>query len=180
MKLPTFFFFAFVASRLPLLAEVDTGRPTSGTPYDRYLGPVRQVLGRAGGGASTVDEVRSQLRTARRFRYYYNPAEPYIPQSPEVTEARRQGDCKAKAVWLASKMGDRNVRYVIGKMQPSSRISHAWLLWSSGGIWLHLDPTNETDLLDAERIVGRKLIPQYSYGSSSTYSHPTYSELINK
>ena len=167
---------AFVALSLPLSAEVDTGRPTSGTPYDRYLGPVRQVLGRSG-GAPTVDEVRSQLRTARRFRYYYDKSEPYIPQAPEVTESRQQGDCKAKAVWLASKMGDPKARYVIGKMLPNSRISHAWLLWSNGGTWLHLDPTNETDLLDAERIVGRKLIPQYSYTSSSTYSHPTYEEL---
>jgi len=44
---------AFVASSLPLPAEVDTGRPTSGTPYDRYLGPVRQVLGRSGGASLT-------------------------------------------------------------------------------------------------------------------------------
>src|SRR4051794_16416635 len=88
----------FVASSLSLLAEVDTGRPTSGTPYDRYLGTVRQVLGRSGGSASTVDEVRSQLRTARRFRYYYNPAEPYVAQTPEMTEAKRQGDCKAKSL----------------------------------------------------------------------------------
>ncbi|MDR3405961.1 MAG: hypothetical protein P4L99_25975 [Chthoniobacter sp.] len=169
----------FFATSVPLCAQVDTGRPTSGTPYDRFLGSVRQILGRSG-GAPTVDEVRSQLRTARRFRYYYNPAEPYVPQAPEVTEAQRQGDCKAKALWLASKMGGRNVRYVIGKMQPSSRISHAWLLWLNGGTWLHLDPTNESDLLNADRIVGRKLIPQYSYTSSSTYSHPTYNELIKK
>ena len=52
----------------PLSAEVDTGRPGGGTPYDNYLGSVRSVLGRSG-GAPTVDEVRSQLRTARLFRY---------------------------------------------------------------------------------------------------------------
>lgn len=170
---------ALFVVRGPLVAEVDIGRPTSSTPYDNYLGTVRQVLSRSG-GSPTVDEVRSQLRTARRFRYYYNPAQPYIPQPPEVTESQRQGDCKAKALWLASKMNDRGVRYVIGKMAPNSRISHAWLLWLNGGVWLHLDPTNETDLLNAERIVGRKLIPQYSYTGGATYSHPTYSELIKK
>ena len=69
----------------------------------------------------------------RRFRYYFNKAEPYIPQAPEVTEARQQGDCKAKSVWLASKMDDRNARYAMGKAKPGDKMSHAWLLWSNGG-----------------------------------------------
>ena len=167
----------FFAASLALRAEVDTGQPTSGSPYDRYLGVVRQTLGRSG-GSPTVDEVRSQLRTARRFRYYFNPAEPYVPQAPEVTESRQQGDCKAKAVWLASKMRDRSVRYVIGKAKPGDRVSHAWLLWSSGGTWLFLDPTMESDVLYADRVIGRKLVVQYSYGPSGTYSHPTYSQYV--
>jgi len=53
---------------------------------------------------------------------------PYEPTLPEVTEAMRAGDCKAKALWLAQKMGDSQSRYVVGKMDPNSRLSHAWLL----------------------------------------------------
>jgi hypothetical protein len=158
---------------------VDTGQPSS-TPYDRYMGPVRQVFGRFGGASPSVDEVRTQLRTARRFRYYFNAAEPYTPQMPEVTEARREGDCKAKSLWLASKMGDRSVRFVVGKTKPGAKMSHAWLLWSNGGTWLFLDPTMESDVLYAERLVGRKLIPQYSYSASSSYSHPTFSQFNSK
>jgi hypothetical protein len=165
---------------VPLCADVDTGRPTSSTPYDRYMGPVRSVFGQFGGAVPSMDEVRSQLRTARRFRYYFNPAEPYTPQSPEVTESRKQGDCKAKSLWLASKMGDRKVRFVIGKAVPSSKLSHAWLLWSNGGTWYFLDPTMESDVVYAERVTGRKLIPQFSYTGSGTFSHPTYNEVLKK
>jgi hypothetical protein len=147
------------------------GRP-SGTPYDRYHGPVRQVLARSGSGAPSIDEVRAQLRTARRFRYYFNKAEPCVPQTPEVTEAKRQGDCKAKSLWLADKMRDRNTRYVVGKAKPGDRLSHAWLLWANGGTWLFLDPTMEFDVVYADRVAGRKLIMQYSYTASSSYAHP--------
>jgi hypothetical protein len=178
MKTHALVYSLLIAISLPLCAEVDTGRPASGTPYDRYIGSVRQVLARSGGSPS-IDEVRSQLRTARRFRYYFNPAQPYVPQAPEVTEARREGDCKAKSLWLANKMSASGVRYVIGKAKPGDRQSHAWLLWSNGGTWLFLDPTMESDVLNADRVTGRKLIPNYSYSGSSTYQHPTYSEYVN-
>ena len=177
MKTRALLLFLLITGGQSLLAEVDTGRPTSGTPYCRYIGSVRQVLGRSG-GAPSIDEVRSQLRTARRFRYYFNPAQPYVPQAPEVTESRREGDCKAKSLWLANKMNASGVRYVIGKAKPGDRQSHAWLLWSNGGTWLFLDPTMESDVLNADRLTGRKLIIQYSYTGGGTYAHPTYSEFV--
>jgi hypothetical protein len=161
-----------------LLAQVDTGRPAGGTPYDRYHGPVRQVFARCGGTSPTIDEVRAQLRTGRRFRYYFNAAEPYTPQAPEVTESRKQGDCKAKSLWLASKMGDRSARYAVGKAKPGDKMSHAWLMWPNGGTWLYLDPTMEMDVLYADRVTGRKLIVQYSFSGSGTYAHPTYGQYI--
>jgi hypothetical protein len=169
MKFSIFLFLVVMGSER-LFAQVNLGRP-SGTPYDRYHGGVRQVLAR-GGGAPSIDEVRAQLRTARRFRYYFNKAEPYVPQNPEVTEARRQGDCKAKSLWLADKMRDRNTRYVVGKAKPGDRLSHAWLLWSNGGTWLFLDPTLEFDVVSADRVAGRKLIMQYSFSGSGSYAHP--------
>lgn len=167
-----------ITSSHALLAQVDTGRPAGGTPYDRYHGPVRQVYARSGSTSPSIDEVRAQLRTARRFRYYFNAAEPYVPQTPEVTESRQQGDCKAKSLWLASKMNDRKARYVVGKSKPGDKVSHAWLLWSNGGTWLYLDPTLELDVIYADRVVGRKLIVQYSFAGATSYVHPTYSQYI--
>ncbi len=59
-----------------LRAEVDTGRPCGSTDYDKYLGPVRQTFAKFGGNTASVGEVRANLRTARWFRYYFNPAQP--------------------------------------------------------------------------------------------------------
>jgi hypothetical protein len=180
MKHPLRLLVLSFAVSFPAYADVDTGKQSSGTPYDSFMGPVRQVFGRFSGASPSIDEVRAQLRTARRFRYYFNAAEPFVPQAPEVTEARREGDCKAKSLWLANKLGDRSLRFVIGKTAPNARISHAWLLWSNGGAWLFLDPTMESDVLRADRLVGRKLIPQYSYTGSSSYVHPSYREYVKK
>lgn len=158
--------------------EVDLGHPASGTPYDRYHGPVREVFSRCSESPAAVEKVRSFLRTARRFRYYFDPANPYIPAPPQVTEATRSGDCKAKSLWLLEKMSDHSARYVVGKPVATSRLSHAWLLWPKNGVWYAADPTMESDLLLAERIVGRKLIPQYSYQGSTAYVHPSYSTYV--
>ena len=98
---------------------------------------------------------------------------------PEVTESRQQGDCKAKSLWLLSKMDRRDVRYVLGKATTGSRISHVWLLWSNGGTWIILDPTNTAEIIEADRVVGKKCIPKYSYSSRSAYKHPTYGQYIN-
>jgi hypothetical protein len=159
-----------------LRAEVDTGVPCDGTPYDAYMGPLRHTYAQMGDGSPSISDVRSQLRTAYRFRYYFDSAQPYTPQTPEVTEARQQGDCKAKSLWLLSKMKERDVRYVLGKARLASTISHVWLLWPNGGTWIILDPTTTADVIDANRVVGQKDIPKYSYDARRTFRHPTYSQ----
>ena len=154
-----------------VFGDVNLGRVTPHSPYDAYLGPVRKTFARFRGSQPTVDEVRAQLRTARRFHYYFDNGNPYVPVEPEITDATRQGDCKGKSLWLAWKMDDRRVRFTIGKVTPSARMSHAWLLWNEGGEWFALDPTNESDLLPLQRIAGHKLFPQYSYSTSAIYVH---------
>ena len=166
------------ATSVRLGAEVDAGRPCGSTPYDAYMGPMRQVYAQMGGGSPSVNDVRSQMRTAYRFRYYFDPAQPYVPQTPAVTESRQQGDCKAKSLWLLSKMGTRDARYTLGKAKVGSRISHVWLLWSNGGTWIVLDPTATPEIMEAERVVGKKCIARYSYSGRNVYKHPTYSQYI--
>ena len=152
--------------------------PPAAHRTDQFLGPYRQVHARSTSNSPTIDEVRAQIRTGRRFRYFFDPAQPYVPQAPEVTEARQQGDCKAKSVWLASKMLDRKVRYATGKAKPGDKLSHAWLLWSNGGQWLVLDPTMEYDVIYADRVIGKKNVVKYSYSGSTAYSHPSYGEYV--
>src|SRR4051812_24301996 len=85
-------------------ADVDLGSPVSSTPYDAYLGPMWTVLRGLGGSQPAMDEVERLTRQSNGFRYSYSKEQPYVPQTPEQTEASKSGDCKAKSLWLASKM----------------------------------------------------------------------------
>lgn len=154
--------------------EADLGHPCARTPYDGHFQVVREVFAHFKGQSPSVSEVRSLLLTARRFQYFFNWDKPFDPQPPEVTESRQEGDCKAKSLWLASKMGDRSTRYVVGMGSTSSKMAHCWLLWANDGRWLALDPTLESDVLYADRIVGRKLFARFSYTANSQFVHPTF------
>ena len=96
-----------------------------------------------------------------------------------MTESRQQGDCKAKSLWLASKMETRNARYVVGKAKVGSQASRTRGCFgrmaargsSSIQRW-------RSDVIDADRVAGQKLIAKYSYSGRSAYNHPTYSQYI--
>ena len=92
MKLILILPIILIATSVLLRAEVDTGRPCGGTPYDAYMGPMRQTYARLGDGSPSINDVRSQLRTAYRFRYYFDASQPYTPQTSRgdrVAPARR-------------------------------------------------------------------------------------------
>jgi hypothetical protein len=113
--------------------------------------------------------VKVYVRTAKGFRYYMK--NPYVPQTPAETEASHSGDCKAKSLWVAYKIDDRSVRFVIGKARASSGMSHAWLLWNSPSGWLILDPTNFSAPLSVSRIGRNEFISLYSYTAGGKYVH---------
>jgi hypothetical protein len=150
---------------------VDLGTPSGGTPYDRYMAPVKSVLSSLSSQQSSdLDEVRKLMRTGRGFRYSFDT--PYVPNMPEVTAKRRAGDCKDKALWLASQLGDANVRFVIGKSRASSKMSHAWLYWKdSTGKWWILDCTYHQAPIAADKVSASSYIPTYSYGKGSSFRH---------
>src|SRR5690348_623601 len=108
---------------------LDLGSPASRTPYDPYLDPMWSVLRKLGGNQPDRSTVEKLVREGRAFRYVFRNDQPYVPQAPDVTESTKSGDCKAKSLWLASKLDSRNVRFVIGKARAVSAISHAWLIW---------------------------------------------------
>lgn len=150
---------------------LDLGSPTSRTPYDPYLGPMWEVLRSLDGNQPDVAAVEQLVRQGKSFRYVFKKEQPYVPQSPAETESLRSGDCKAKSLWLASKMGSRKVRYVIGKARLVSTISHAWLIWEGPDGWLILDATNYSKPLSPSRISPSEFIPTYSYSPSGKYTH---------
>lgn len=161
----TLFLTAAVAS-----AVVDLGTPAPASPYEPYMRPVKQVLGSLSSGGTSLERVKELMREGRGFRYSFT--EPYVAQLPETTSRTKTGDCKAKSLWIADQIGDRNnVRYVIGKARRTSKISHAWVLWNDGARWWILDPTNTSRPIAADSASQNEYIPLYSYDSRRCYRH---------
>ena len=165
---------AFVAGLLMsqhASAEIDLGSSVPRTPYDTYLTPVWDVFRKLGGTDPDRATVEQLVREGRGFRYVFKKEQPYVPQLPEQTEATKSGDCKAKSLWLASKMNCRKLRFVIGKARAGDAQSHAWLIWEAPDGWLVLDATNYSRALDPDRISANQLVPTYSYAPGGKYAH---------
>jgi hypothetical protein len=172
MKLSTLLLALLLPVTASLAIELDLGNRSGGSPYDRYMTPVKSVLQRVDGApaSASLDSVRKLMRTGRGFRYSFDT--PYLANLPEVTASRRAGDCKDKALWLASQLNDSSVRFVIGKARSSSRISHAWLYWKDGNDkWWILDCTNASRPIPADRVSRNSYIPFYSYAKTGVYRH---------
>ena len=145
-------------------------QPTGFTPYDRYLGMVRNVMAELPPRRKSLAATCRLLRAAHNFRY--SPGDPYRADSPAVTAARRAGDCKAKALWLYDQLGDPGVLYVIGKVSRTSRNSHAWLYWRWEERWWILDPTNQNAPIASDSVGSGRYVPYYSFTHDATYRHP--------
>lgn len=165
----------FIATLLCLTAtsvfarpDMSTGR-RGPTPYDPYRAPVDGVMRNLNGPSPSFQTVSALVRQGYNFRYVFDA--PYLAQTPRQTEARNAGDCKAKSLWLASKMNDANVRYVIGKARSTSRISHAWLMWKYEGRWWILDPTNAAAPIAADAVGANDYIVHYSYDRTGSYCY---------
>ena len=148
---------------------LDLGSPAASTPYEPYMRPVKQILGSLDGQRASMDRVKQLLKTGYGFRYRFT--EPYVAAMPAVTAKTKSGDCKAKSLWLVDQLGDRNVRYVIGKARRSSKISHAWVMWNDGQRWWILDPTNVSRPIAADNVGQNAYIPLYSYDPGRAYRH---------
>jgi hypothetical protein len=150
-------------------ATVDLGFPASGTPYDPYMTPVKQVLTHLTAEENSMDRVRSLMHEGRSFRYSFTS--PYVAATPDVTAATRAGDCKAKALWLANQLNDRSVRFVIGKARRTSQMSHAWLMWQHDNQWWILDCTNNWEPIPADKVSASQYIPYYSFAKNGEFRH---------
>jgi transglutaminase-like putative cysteine protease len=162
-------FVSILLAKASAFAALDLGASASSTPYDPYMRPVKQVLGSLHNSGADMKNVKDLMRTGHGFRYSFT--EPYTAQMPSVTAKVKAGDCKAKSLWLADQLGDRNIRYVIGKATRTSKISHAWLMWNDGARWWVLDPTNRSNPVQAESTSRDEYIPLYSYDSGRSYRH---------
>ncbi len=174
MKLSLLLIASLFASTFAFAGSVDLGSKAAATPYDRFLSPVKDVLGRIDrpAGSVSMDEVKKMMRMGRNFRYSYSAANPYTPKDPSVTAAQHAGDCKDKALWLANALDDSSIRFVIGKASRYSRLSHAWLYWQdSNRRWWILDCTMHSDPIPADRVSANRYIPMYSFAKNAEFRH---------
>ena len=160
---------SLVLAKTAAFAAIDLGTPAGYTPYDRYMSPVKQVLGTLHRQTTNMKRVESLLSEGRSFRYSFT--DPYTAATPAVTARTHTGDCKAKSLWLMDQLGDSKVRYVIGKARATSKISHAWVMWSDGNIWWILDPTNANRPIPAESASPSEYIPLYSWSKNGSFRH---------
>ena len=150
-------------------AAFDVGTPSDYTPYDRYMSPVRSVLSHLGQQKASMEQVKKLMAQGRSFHYRMD--NPYVAAMPATTAATRSGDCKDKALWLCSQLGDSDVRFVIGKTEPGVRISHAWVMWKNEGRWWLLDCTLRSAPVPADSLPQNRYIPLYSNSKGSTFRH---------
>ncbi len=144
-------------------------QPTTFTPYDRYLGSVRTVISNLEIREPGMLLVARMMKEGRRFRYCV--CDPYRADPPSLTEARRAGDCKSKALWLYDNLGDSNALFVIGKTEKRARTSHAWVYWRYDDRWWILDCTEQSNPIAADSVSSDRYVPYYSFGKSGAYRH---------
>lgn len=141
------------------------------TPYDRQMARIRPILTstpRPAADRTSVAVVNQWMTDLREIPYGYQ----MVWKTPSEVASRNPADCKGKAVALYEKMqanGASNVRLVIGKRAPTSRMTHAWLEWQTADGSFVLDPTFNYSVTRAEKIGKRSYVPLYAYAGSKKF-----------
>ena len=151
-----------------LLLSVDS------TPYDHQMTPIRPVL--LSKAASTqhvsLSLVNEWMSDLRDIPYGYQMEW----KTPSQVNTRQPADCKGKAVALYERMqsnGAKNVRLVIGKRAPTSRATHAWLIWETPQGTYLLDPTFNWMACRSEEVANRSYVPYYAFAGNKKYRAET-------
>lgn len=144
--------------------------PVDSTPYDRQMGRIRPVLttSSSGDGGLSLGKVNQWMEDLRDIPYGYQMEW----KTPDEVETRQPADCKGKAVALYERMqasGAKNVRLVIGKRAPTSRMTHAWLIWETDRGTYVLDPTFHWTAHRSEQVGRRSYVPHYAYSGAKKY-----------
>jgi hypothetical protein len=140
------------------------------TPYDKQMARIRPILentGSSSNGAS-MGVVNAWMAELRDIPYGYA----LFWKTPSETVSGAPADCKAKSVALYERMkaaGATNVRLVIGKRTPMSKMTHAWLAWETEGGSYVLDPTFNYSATKSEKVGKRNYEPLYAYAGAKKF-----------
>lgn len=148
-----------------------TGPPirVAATPYEKYLEVVRVTLSRLPAVRARFGRAAELVQTGYRIRYQRTRL--YQPRAADEVERTGYGDCKDKAHWLADRLGDDSVRFVIGRSYPHSSSNHAWVEWDANGTTWILDPTLHSAPRDRRLVPSGRFIPLWSYTKEGAWEH---------
>lgn len=141
------------------------------TPYDRQMERIRPVLTTPAGTSSntvSVSLVNRWMSDLRTIPYGFTA----IWKTPAEAQSGAPADCKAKSVALYEKMltsGATNVRLVIGKRTPSSKKTHAWLVWDNDNVSYILDPTFNYRAFTAKQAGKKNYQPLFAYAGGKKF-----------
>ena len=160
---------SLIGTQIAAVAGVDLGNVSGGTPYDRYMNPVKSTLATLGQEHPNMDKVNALMKEGRSFRYQMD--DPYVAALPQETARTRTGDCKDKALWLCDQLNDSSVRFVIGKTSRNAKMSHAWVLWKNEGRYWILDCTLNRAPIAADTLPADRYVPLYSFAKGTAFRH---------
>ncbi len=140
------------------------------TPYDNQMSRIRPVLTTAGASSdrTSLAVVNEWMTDLREIPYQYH----LVWKTPSEVESREASDCKGKAVTLYRRMkenGASNVRLVIGKRAPTSKMTHAWLEWETSNGSYMLDPTFNYTATRSENVGKRSYVPLYAFAGAKKF-----------
>ena len=141
------------------------------TPYDRQMSRIQPVLESSATASArqvSLSIVNHWMADLRDIPYGYHMEW----KTPAEVQSRKPADCKGKAVALYQRMqsnGAKNVRLVIGKRAPASRMTHAWLVWETDNGTYVLDPTFNWMAFRAEQVSEKSYVPLYAYAGSNKF-----------
>jgi hypothetical protein len=151
------------------------------TPYDRQMARIQPVLNSAPAQKEevSVETVNRWMTDLREIPYGYSmqwrtPAE--VAHDPSA-------DCKGKAVSLFERMRDHgahNLRLVIGKRAPTSRVSHAWVEWTDGSRTYVLDPTFNWSACPLSNLRSSSYVGYYAYDGARRFRAASIGNLFAK
>jgi hypothetical protein len=174
--------FAVLAlSALSCLAE-STFFSVSATPYDRQMARIQPVLTSstpAKGEDLSLQAVNRWMADLREIPYSYTMQW----RTPSEVARDPSADCKGKAVSLYERMrehGAHNLRLVIGKRAPTSRVTHAWLDWTDGSRTYVLDPTFNWSACSTTTIPSSSYVAYFAYDGTRRFRAASTGNLYAK
>lgn len=152
------------------------------TPYDRQMARVQPAMTSNSSGQKesvSIEIVNRWMSDLRDIPYGYSTQW----RTPGEVARDPVADCKGKAVSLYERMrghGAHNIRLVIGKRAPTSRVTHAWVEWTDGPQTYVLDPTFNWRAYSSSRIPNSSYVAYYAFDGARKFRVASVGNLYAK